>query len=100
MYKYKNGILLTLFDGKQRWLLPVFSHFLTDWPEGQKVLSVYEGAGVSKCNCRVCMAPTANFGDTHLGCSKFRRRTAEATEKLRELERYILHLPSIYLAST
>ena len=62
--KYLNGILVTLFDGKTRWLIPVIALVLTDWPEGQKMCACKEGATSSPFNCRVCMTPQSEFGDT------------------------------------
>ena len=40
---------------------------LTDWPEGQAATLVRAHATLSKCNCRVCFHPTAEFSSTENG---------------------------------
>ena len=63
--QYQDGIMVRLFDGQTKWLYPILSHFITDWPEGQKVCGMYEGAALAVANCRVCEAPVNTFSKTH-----------------------------------
>lgn len=77
--KYRNGIRLVLLDGVERVLIPVVAFGVTDWPDGQKCTNTKEGAVVSKCNCRVCLRPTALFSQTECGASGYERRLDEDT---------------------
>ena len=51
----------------------MFCMMQTDWPEGQKATCVRAGATVSKCCCRCCYHPTAEFSSTEQGiCYPYR----------------------------
>ena len=80
---YRDGFVVELFNADVKWILPVFSHGITDWPEGQLWSNVKQGATVSRRNCRVCTHPTIEFGDTQQGLVYPRRRQLEV-DLLRE----------------
>ena len=81
--QYKDGISVTLFDGVTRNLLPVYCYSISDWPEGQKLTNIKEGASTSFYNCRTCMTPTAEFGNTQRGLV-YPRRVESELELLRK----------------
>ena len=56
--EYKDGFEVKLFNGQIKWLVPVINMIKSDWPEGQRVLNMKEGASTSKNNCRLCRCPT------------------------------------------
>ena len=64
--EYRDGIFVTVC-GKTKWLVPVFTMGLTDWPEGQGWVGIKQGATSSKKNCRMCKHLTANFSVTKWG---------------------------------
>lgn len=46
--KYKDGILIQLYNGEVKWLVPFLSHVITDWPEGQQMCGMKQGATSSQ----------------------------------------------------
>lgn len=77
---YRNGVTVTLFSGRTLWLIPVISHVISDWPEGQEMMNMKQGAGVSARNCRVCWTPTNEFAKSNEGLVYRRRRQGETEE--------------------
>ena len=46
--KYKDGVMIKLYDGTLKWLVPYISHVITDWPEGQQMCGMKQGASSSE----------------------------------------------------
>lgn len=84
--KYRHGLRLKLLDGVTRTLIPVWAMGVTDWPEGQEMTNVYQGATSSNRNCRVCRTLTSDFGQTNLGAVGVRRLEAHAMEQTKQAE--------------
>ena len=61
--EYKDGVDVRVND-ESRWLVPVVSHVITDWPEGQAMALCKAGATNCYRNCRVCYWRTQDFADT------------------------------------
>ena len=73
--EYRHGFLFRFSDGVVRWMVPVLSYVITDWPEGQMMSLVGGGARHSRKNCRVCFRPTATMSQTGEGdCYKWRKQ--------------------------
>ena len=87
---FRHGIKLELF-GTIKWLIPVFSLGITDWPEGQGWTGVKQGASVSLRNCRCCRHLTKRFGNTKHGPVGGTRRAVD----LFNVYKYVLHLKLI-----
>ena len=83
---YERGIKLVLYDGQLRYLLPLYCMSITDWPEGQKLTNLKEGASNSPFNCRVCLTSTFEFSNTEAGLVA-PRRTELRMETLRRVTR-------------
>lgn len=86
---YRHGVRLQLLDGVTRTLIPVWANVVTDWPEGQEMTNVFQGATNSKRNCRVCRTRTSNFGRTDRGAVGERRVEADAREKVKEAQEQV-----------
>ena len=78
---YKDGFLVRLYNGEEKWLLPVFCLGKTDWPEGQTFVNMMQGASQCYRNCRVCLTPTVEFSSTERGLI-YERREQKKTEEV------------------
>ena len=65
------------------YLVPVLSHGVTDWPEGQRAAGMKAGATVSYRVCRYDFHPTSEFGHTRAGC-EYPRRIQVPLDKIRK----------------
>ena len=79
--EYRHGFLYKCPDGLTRWMVPVFSMGITDWPEGQAMCLIGAGATESYCNCRFCLHPTNMMSKTEDGAI-YKRRTQVETMQL------------------
>ena len=86
MEEYRDGFYVRLNGGgvdERKWLIPVISHVITDWPEGQAMCLVRAGATASVRNCRVCKHLTKDFGDTSGGRTAPMRKQWETEEYIK-----------------
>lgn len=81
--EYRNGFNYRCPDGVTRWMVPVLSYVITDWPEGQAMTLTGGHATESKANCRFCLHPTNIMGRTGEGLT-FPRRIQEDSMELME----------------
>ena len=103
--EYRNGFKYRCPDGIVRWMVPVLSFGITDWPEGQAMTMTGAGATESKCNCRFCLHPTNRMAITENGVTYPRRKQEEtmqlteeykhATQTLRAARQVCLYYASI-----
>lgn len=82
--EYRHGFRYRCPDGVRRWMVPVLSFGITDWPEGQAMTMTGAGATESKANCRFCLHPTRRMSNTEDGVT-YGRRKQEETMRLTEL---------------
>ena len=83
--KYRDGIIIQL-NGEKVTMVPVICFVLTDWPEGQKMASMYASPVGPVANCRVCLRETKDFGNVVGGeaAGGIRRTQAETDALLRK----------------
>ena len=86
--EYRHGFHYICPDGVSRWLVPVISFVITDWPEGQAMTMVGGSATGSNTNCRFCLQPTRMMGSTEEG-DCYQRRTQIGSMALGKEYRYV-----------
>ena len=84
--EFRNGFNYRCPDGVVRWMVPVISFGITDWPEGQAMTLTGAGATESKRNCRFCLHPTEPMGVTENGVTYPRRIQQETMQLTKDYE--------------
>lgn len=86
--KYRDGIILDIL-GARYTFFPVLALIPSDWPEGQKLSNMFEGAANSQRNCRVCRHPTTSFSVTQFGLTHPRRTDRETRAQVEKYNREV-----------